>query len=116
MEHNGYFMVNIKLRSKERETAALGRLTPTMVVDPLLKLAFRFADNHDPLSAQREETRLVGVIDEAVPGMEIEPEASQRQGATVVIAHLAYGPLATPQPDVNSPADIVTSTENDESP
>ena len=100
----------------ERKTAALASLTPTMVVDPLLKLAFLFTDNHDPLSAQREETRLVGVIDEAVPGMEIEPEASQRKGATVVIAHLAYGPLATPQPDVNSPADIVTSTENDESP
>ncbi len=100
----------------ERETAARTRGVPTMSVDPLLQLAFLFENKHDPLSAEREETRLVGVIDEAVPGMEILPEASQRKGVTVVIAHLNYGPLAPPQPDVNSPADVVTQTETDESP
>ncbi|MDZ4657190.1 MAG: hypothetical protein SH868_06375 [Bythopirellula sp.] len=100
----------------EREAAAEVRVVPTMSVDPLLQLAFLFENKHDPLSKEREETRLVGVIDEAVPGMEILPEASQRKGVTVVIAHLEYGPLATRQPDVNSPADVVTSTETDESP
>jgi hypothetical protein len=100
----------------ERKTAAHARGVPTMSVDPLLELAFLFENKHDPLSAKREETRLVGVIDETVPGMEILPAASQRKGVTVVIAHLEYGPPAPPQPDVNSPGDIVTSTETDESP
>jgi hypothetical protein len=86
-----------------------------MNVDVLLQLAFRFADKHDPLAARREETRLVGVIDEALPGMEILPEASQRKGATVVVAHLQYGALADMLPDVNSPADVVTQAQSDES-
>jgi hypothetical protein len=102
--------------ANERVTAAAGRLIPSMNVDALVKLACQFEDKHDRPATQRMETRLVGVIDEGLPGMEVAPEASQRKGATVVIAHLEYGPLAASRPDVNSPADVVTQTENDESP
>ncbi len=101
--------------ANERVTAAAGRLIPSMNVDALVKLACQFEDKHDRPATQRMETRLVGVIDEGLPGMEVAPEASQRKGATVVIAHLEYGPLAASRPDVNSPADVVTQTENDES-
>ncbi len=99
----------------ERETAARGRAISTIHVDALLQLAFNMEDKHDPVG-KRDETRLVGVIDAALPGMEIEPTASQHQGATVVIAHLAYGPLATPRPDANSPADVLSPAQNNESP
>jgi hypothetical protein len=98
----------------QRNSAARARAISTMNVDSLVQLAFRFDDKFDPLQAKRDEVRLVGVIDAVLPGMEIEPDASQRQGATVVIAHLEFGSLPTLQPDVNSPSDVVTK-ENSES-
>jgi hypothetical protein len=100
----------------EREAAARTRTMPTMASDPLVQLAFAFDDKTDPLGSHRDEVRLVGIIDEALPGMEISPEASQRQGATVVIAHLSFGPLAEPRPDVNSPSDVVALNPTEESP
>ncbi len=100
----------------ERVTAAAGRLIPGMNVDALVKLACQFEDKHDRLAMRRTETRLVGVIDEGLPGMDVSPAASQQKGATVVVAHLEYGPLAASRPDVNSPADVVMQIENDESP
>jgi hypothetical protein len=100
----------------EREAAARTRTMPTMAIDPLVQLAFAFDDKTDPLGSHRDEVRLVGIIDEALPGMEISPEASQRQGATVVIAHLSFGPLAEPRPDVNSPSDVVALNPTKESP
>jgi hypothetical protein len=86
-----------------------------MNVDTLVQLAFNFEDKFDPIQPNRDEVRLVGVVDAVLPGMEIEPDASQRQGATVVLAHLEFGSLPILQPDVNSPADVVTK-ENSESP
>jgi hypothetical protein len=65
------------------------------------------------VAAKREETRLVGVIDGALPGMDVEPSASQLQGVTVVVAHLEFGPFADPQIDVNSPADVATPDNNE---
>jgi hypothetical protein len=35
------------------------------------------------------------------------PDASQPAGATVVLAHLAYGPPPQPMRDANSPSDVV---------
>lgn len=96
----------------ERASAAKGRSQPAMDVDAVLRLAFKFADKNDPLNTRREETRLIAVLDQALPGMEVTPEASQRNGATVVIAHLAYGDLPAPQPDVNSPADVFRPSED----
>jgi hypothetical protein len=89
---------------------------PTMAIDPLVQLAFAFDDKNDPAGSHRDEVRLVGVIDAALPGMEVSPEASQRQGATVVIAHLSFGPLPEARPDVNSPSDVVALDSTEESP
>lgn len=102
--------------SAEREASAKSRTLPTMAVDPLLQLAFAFDGKNDPVGSRRDEVRLVGVIDESLPGMEITPEASQRQEATVVVAHLSFGPLAEPRPDVNSPSDVVALNSTEESP
>ena len=99
----------------DRSRDAQRRLTEVMDVTPILSLACTFTDKHDPLGSQREETRLVAVVDGALPGMNVTPEASQRAGATVVIAHLAFGPGPAAQPDVNSPADVIAvKTDNPE--
>jgi hypothetical protein len=100
----------------EREAAARTRTIPMMAIDPLLQLAFAFDDKNDPVGSHRDEVRLVGIVDAALPGMEIWPEASQRQGATVVVAHLSFGPLSEPRPDVNSPSDVVALNPTEESP
>lgn len=100
----------------ERDASAKARLLPTMAIDPLVQLAFAFDDKDDPVGSHRDEVRLVGIIDESLPGMEVSPEASQRQGATVVIAHLSFGPLAEPRPDMNSPSDVPAIDTTEESP
>jgi hypothetical protein len=81
-----------------------------MQLDELLKLAFQFPDRDDPQSARREEYRLVGRIDEVLPGAEVSPAASQIRGATVVLAHLQYGDPPVAQPDVNSRGDLDLTT------
>jgi hypothetical protein len=100
----------------EREASTKSRILPTMAIDSLVQLAFAFDDKNDPVGSKRDVVRLVGVIDESLPGMEVSPEASQRQGATVVIAHLSFGPLAEPRPDVNSPSDVPAIDPTEESP
>ncbi len=98
----------------ERITAAKLRGETSLNVDSLVQLAFRFPSGDDPVARKREEYRLVGVVDGALPGMEVEPAASQIQGATVVVAHLEYGELPPPQPDANSIGDVVTQQPIDE--
>jgi hypothetical protein len=100
----------------DRATAGQTRTKTVMDVDAVLRLAFKFADKHDPTAARREETRLIAVIDEALPGMNVTPTASQHTGATVVVAHLNYGKLPTPQPDVNSAADVFRPSEDNSEP
>ena len=78
----------------------------------MLKLAFQFPQEHDPRYARQEEYRLVGQIDEVLPGAEAAPAASQIQGLTVVLAHLAYGDQPLAQPDANSRGDVKTTTTN----
>jgi hypothetical protein len=93
--------------AKEREQAAELDSRKRLNVDPLLTLAFRFAPKTDPLYGQRDEWRLVGRIDEVLPGSQASPEASQTTGSTVVLAHLAYEPAPFPEGDVNSPSDVL---------
>ena len=96
----------------ERAQAARESRTERMNVDELIKLAFQFPQENDPRYARREEYRLVGRIDEVLPGAEAVPTASQIQGVTVVLAHLAYGDLPRAQPDVNSRGDVKTTITN----
>jgi hypothetical protein len=91
-------------RAKSAELAYGKRLN----VDPLLNLAFKFTPASDPLYGKRDEWRLVARIDEVLPGSVASPEASQATGATVVIAHLDYGPAPPPEPDANRPSDVIS--------
>jgi hypothetical protein len=91
----------------ERKYAEAQDYRKRLDVDPLLKLAFRFTPKSDPLYGRRDEWRLVGRIDEVLPGAVAAPEASQTTGSNVVLAHLAYEPAPFPEPDANSPSDVL---------
>lgn len=79
-------------------------------VDKLLLEAFRFPGKEDPRYHRRDEIRLVGRIDEVLPGFEVTPSATQVEGTTVVVAHLQYGKPLKPRPDVNSRSDVMAQT------
>ena len=72
-------------RSKEASTAQRDRLN----LEQMFRLAL------DPKNIDDGETRLVARFDEVLPGEAITPSASQVRGATLVVAHLRYAPLAT---------------------
>ena len=98
----------------ERLTSAKLRGEASLSVASLVQLAFRFPAGDDPMASHREEYRLVGIIDGALPGIEVEPAASQHLGATVIVAHLAFGEHPQPQPDANSIGDVITAQPIDE--
>jgi len=50
------------------------------------------------------ETRLVAWTDDILPGMTITPAAAQSQNATIVVAHLSYGPPRPIEVDTSSRA------------
>src|SRR5207237_10702103 len=53
------------------------------------------------------DVRLIGWTDERMPGMKIRPEAPQNRTYTLVLAHLALGPLPAANPDQNLAEDVV---------
>ncbi len=78
-----------------------------MNVETLLNVAFQFPAGEDRVGSRRDETRVVGLIDQVLPGTKVSPAASQIVGATVLLAHLEYGDLSRPEPDVNSRSDVI---------
>jgi hypothetical protein len=64
-------------------------------LEPMMRVAC------DPSQIAPGETRLVGRVDEIMPGEKVFPEASQQQGSTLVLAHLEYGPRPAPRRDLN---------------
>jgi len=90
----------------ERAKAAELDYRKRLDVDDLLKMAFRFSGRNDPPDA-RDEWRLVARVDEVLPGTRTSPAASQMTGTTVILARLRMGPRPTPQPDLNSPRDVL---------
>ena len=89
-------------RTKANELARGERLN----IDPLLRMAFWFPQLDDPIHGHRDEYRLVGRIDEVLPGSVVSPEASQSTGSTVVLAHLKRSETPAPSTDLNSPLDV----------
>lgn len=85
-------------RADERESLPAGLLN----IEPLFNVAC------DPRHIAPDEMRLVGRVDEILPGSTITPAASQAQGATLVVAHLEYGALPAPERDKNSPLEVLS--------
>jgi hypothetical protein len=91
----------------ERSDAAARRGREPLDLGRLIALAQRVGEQDNSALEEREmfpigEMRLVGRLDEVLPGLEIEPQASQIRGAVLVVAHLEYPPLPEPRPDKNS--------------
>lgn len=82
-----------RLQASEEEPESLN-------LEPLLKLLL------DPKRLEPGEVRCVALINQVLPGVTITPESSQLVGATVLAAHLDYGPLPKPDPDANAPVDV----------
>ena len=97
----------------QRQQAAEADDRKRLNIDPLLRLAFEFPDDSDPLHRRRDEYRLVARIDEALPGATANPAASQSTGATVVLAHLELGPAPQPNPDLNTADDVAPDRTSD---
>jgi hypothetical protein len=83
-------------RAKDASAASRDRLN--------LEQMFQLALN--PKNIDNGETRLVARFDEVLPGEAITPSASQVRGGTLVVAHLRYAKLPTPEKDANTRQEI----------
>jgi hypothetical protein len=93
--------------ARQRTQAAGSSSRKPLDVEALLKLAYQFPLQHDPLYGDRSEWRLIARINERLPGALASPTASQTAGSTVVLAHLKYDPAPFPSLDANSPTDVL---------
>lgn len=82
----------IRLRSEEPEQR--------LRLDELTRLAL------DPARFEPGESRVVARIEGILPGVRVEPAASQQRGATLLVSHLRYGALPPPRSDANAPIDV----------
>ena len=85
----------------ERQVSAIASAAakiPQKQTFSLLRLVELAEQMHD-LGAQ--DTRLVALTSDELPGVRIEPVASQMRQLGLVVANLKYGQLSQPQPDVN---------------
>lgn len=85
-----------------------GQAPERLNLEPMFQLAL------DPMHIDNGDVRLVGRVDKVLPGVQVTPAAAQLRGATLVVAHLARAPLAVPQPDLNSPRDVIRDYDSDE--
>ena len=92
--------------SEERQAAAAEK-TSKIDAQALMNVAFQFPEEEDLHENRRDEIRVVGLIDQVLPGSEVSPAASQIVGTTVVLAHIKYGEHPRPEPDVNSRSDVI---------
>ena len=53
------------------------------------------------------EARLVGWIDQPLPGISLDPPIAQTTGATLVVGHLRFAHPAPPSPDHNLLVDVL---------
>jgi hypothetical protein len=89
-----------KIFAKERDEEAKTTKTARLNLEPMFRLAL------DPNNMAIGETRLIGRVDEVMPGQDVTPAASQVRGANLVVAHLEYAPPPTPKKDVNTRLDV----------
>lgn len=95
----GFAPVEEDLFAAERAKEA-GEDDKRLQLEPLFRLAL------DPAHMDPGEVRLVGRVDEVLPGVHVSPSAAQTRGAALVVAHLARAPLEDPVADVNTPRDV----------
>jgi hypothetical protein len=87
-------------RREESPLTASGARPGEMSLRRLLDVAQNFT------SLEPDQLRLVGWIDQEIPGLAVDPLPPQSQHAAVVVAELAYSFGKAPSPDRNSKADV----------
>jgi hypothetical protein len=92
----------------ERRAEQQARGGDRLNLEPMFRLALA-AQHMEP-----GETRLVARVDGILPGQDITPAASQVNGTTLVVAHLAYADLPPPRPDKNTRQDVKAEEEESE--
>ena len=55
----------------------------------------------EPKTLQPGDARLIACLKEELPGLSIDPPANQPRCATMIVAHLNYGPGTDPASDAN---------------
>ena len=83
-------------RRNQSELTATGAPPGELNIRELVKLA------EDARELRPGDVRLVGWTEEKIPGMEVKPAAPQSRTATVILAHLAFGPKEDPKRDLNT--------------
>lgn len=61
------------------------------------------------------DVRLVGWLDQPLPGLAVTPTASQTRGRSLLVSHLRYGSLPPPRPDANLLVDVFEPPPEDRS-
>jgi len=67
----------------------------------------------DPARLNDADVRMVGWLDQELPGLRIEPEASQNRIRTVWVVNLAYGAPPLPRSDTNAASDFRNEIPDD---
>ena len=91
-----------RTQRNRQELTATGAPGGVLNVGELVKLA------EDCRELRPGDVRMVGWTEEKIAGLEVKPAAPQSRAATVVIAHLAFGPGDDPEPDFNTRYDFTT--------
>ena len=97
------------LWQEERSRLGIGRVDGSsgeLSLGRLIELAQRRKPNRDGLSLESGDCRLVGWLDEELPGLVIKPAAPQARRAALIVAHLKYGFGADPCRDDNRAAQV----------
>lgn len=82
-------------RPPESDDATLARLKVSAIIDCMQR----------PAGFRRGDMRLIGLLADPLPGMEVAPASSQTtRSGVIVVANLRYAPLPPPQPDAKLPA------------
>jgi len=84
------------------------KLTATVALPGELNIRALVELVEDSSELRPGDVRLVGWTEEKIPGMEVKPSAPQSRTATVVIAHLAFGPGEDPKRDFNTRYDYTS--------
>jgi hypothetical protein len=68
-----------------------------------------------PSRCNRGDLKLAAWSDQEIPGVSVEPAASQRTTRSIVLVHLVYGPLGAPRRDVRPLTDMAVRPSDESS-
>ncbi len=96
--------------NEAQPSASLPASSPDDAADSLsLHNLLRLAKHENPA----REIRLVAWTDEPFPGLSVTPAATEARHATMIVAHLHFGPVRPVEIDFNSRAQVAKAVQDD---